>query len=160
MQIIRGKGREIVKSFNLDSRLSIWPGGIYREIIEKGWDGVRILAAHTSRGESIAKGTIGVAELAKIATPPPLLSDLSFLVIRLNPGIVILELAWVQVSCKQMIWGFRVSEIRLREALLEDRFGIFHWTILRLIESLKGIGLSLRVASLWYHPYPRRSQIL
>ena len=163
MQIIRGEGREIIKSFNLDSRLSIWPGGIYRETIEKGWDGVKILAAHISRGESIANGTIGVAELAelaKIATPPPLLSDLSFLVIRLNPGIVILELAWVQVSCKQMIWGFRVSEIRLREALLEDRFRIFHWTILRLIESSKGIGLSLRVASQWCHPYLRRNQIL
>ena len=69
---------------------------------------------------------MGVAELAKNATPPPLLSNLSFLVIKLNPGIVVLGLAWVTLSCKQMIWGFRVSEIRLREALLEDRFRMFH----------------------------------
>ena len=55
--------------------------------------------------------------MAKIATPTPLLSNLSFLAIKLNPGRVGLELAWVQVSCEQKRWGFTVSEIRLREGL-------------------------------------------
>ena len=50
MQIIKGVGIILIKELSLSSRFSIWEGGRYREIIEKGRVADSTFIPHTSRG--------------------------------------------------------------------------------------------------------------
>ena len=78
---------------------------------------------------------MGVAEFAKIATPPPLPSCLSFIEIRFRPGNLRRSVGRAQVSWRHKIWGDRESTRWLIDDLFEEELRIFHCIFFKVIAS-------------------------